>query len=173
LPEYDTVPIIVTAVNDTLVIFAISYRMLSSAMIRSTWRARVKSFFTGDGLMLQGSFTEWTSLLFVSHFCIILVSGRGTNQCISVTNGVAIATTALILSPRFPVGLKPVLCSVYIALSSVMACCVYRIVVTLLTDLDSTENSQLTTNPILSSVVQRTPPTYPRKFIRSFAEISN
>jgi hypothetical protein len=71
LPEYDTVPIIVTAVNDTLVIFAISYRMLSSAMIRSTWRARTKSFFTGDGLMLvsrallQSGQVYYLSVIFV------------------------------------------------------------------------------------------------------------
>ncbi|KIM88427.1 hypothetical protein PILCRDRAFT_814319 [Piloderma croceum F 1598] len=137
LPEYTTVPIIVTAVNDTLVFFAISYRMLSSAMIRSTWRARTKSFFTGDGLM----HLSW----------VLLQSGQ---VYYFITIGFAITATALVLFPGFPVVLKPVLCSAFIALSSVMACCVYRVILAVLTDLDSLEDSQLTTNPIVSSIVQ-------------------
>jgi len=47
---YMAVPIILTAANDTLVFLAISYRMVSSAMVASTWRARTRSFFTGEGL---------------------------------------------------------------------------------------------------------------------------
>ena len=38
----------------------------------------------------------------------------------------AITTTALIFSPSIPGGLKPILGSAYIALSSTMACRVYR-----------------------------------------------
>ncbi|KIM77145.1 hypothetical protein PILCRDRAFT_825699 [Piloderma croceum F 1598] len=146
LPEYTTVPIIVTAVNDTLVFFAISYRMLSSVMIHSTWRARAKSFFTGDGLM------------HVSR--ALLQSGQ---VYYFITIGVAIATSALILSPDFPVGLKPILSSAYIALSSVMACRVYRVILAVMIDLDSPKDSQLTTNSIVSSVVQhtRSSTTYP------------
>jgi hypothetical protein len=47
---YTTVPIVLTAVNDTLVFLAISYRMVSSAMVSCTWSARARSFFTGEGL---------------------------------------------------------------------------------------------------------------------------
>ena len=47
---YATVPIILTVVNDTLVFLAISYRMVSSAMVSCTWSARARSFFTGEGL---------------------------------------------------------------------------------------------------------------------------
>ncbi|KIM88416.1 hypothetical protein PILCRDRAFT_814316 [Piloderma croceum F 1598] len=139
LPEYTTAPIIVTVVNDTLVLFAISYRMLSSAMIRSTWRARTKSFFTGDGLM----HLSW----------VLLQSGQ---VYYFVTIGFAITITAFVLSPSFPVVLKPILGSAYIALSNVMACRVYRVILAFLTDLDSPEDSLLTTNPIMSSIV---PPT--------------
>jgi hypothetical protein len=48
--KYVTVPIVLTAVNDTLVFLAISYRMVSSAMTSSTWSARARLFFTGEGL---------------------------------------------------------------------------------------------------------------------------
>jgi hypothetical protein len=44
------VPIISTIFFDTLVFFAISYRMASIAMVGGTWGARVKSFVRGDGL---------------------------------------------------------------------------------------------------------------------------
>ena len=78
------------------------------------------------------------------------------NQYISVTIGVAIATTTLILSTGFPTVLKPILGSAYIALSSVMTCRVYRFILAVLTDLDSPEDLQLTTNPMVPSVMQPT-----------------
>ena len=44
------VPIILTAVYDTLIFIAISYRMISLSMLDGPWSTRVKSFFTGNGL---------------------------------------------------------------------------------------------------------------------------
>ncbi|KIM88413.1 hypothetical protein PILCRDRAFT_3403 [Piloderma croceum F 1598] len=108
-PKYSTVPIIVTAVNDTLVFLAISYRMISSAMVSSTWKARAKSFITGDGLLHLSK--------------ALLKSGQ---VYYFATIGVAISMTALIFAPGIPGTMKPVLGSVYFALSGTMACRVYR-----------------------------------------------
>lgn len=115
--------------NDTLVFFAISYRIVSSAMVSSTWSARVKSFFMGDGLLnLSKALLQGGQVYYLSVFLIfdILVDECRPNMCISATIGVAITATALILSPGIPGVLKPILGSVYIALSSTMACRVYR-----------------------------------------------
>ncbi|KIM77109.1 hypothetical protein PILCRDRAFT_12289 [Piloderma croceum F 1598] len=135
-PKYSTAPFILAALNDTLVFLAISYHILSSAMVSSTWSARVKSFVTGNGLLHLSK--------------ALLQSGQ---VYYFVTIGMAIATTAFILSPGVPGVLKPVLGSVYIALSSAMACRVYRVILGVLTDF---QDSHPTTNTILSSIVQPT-----------------
>ncbi|KIM75318.1 hypothetical protein PILCRDRAFT_827418 [Piloderma croceum F 1598] len=59
----------------------------------------------------------------------------------------AIATMTFILSPGVPGLLKPVLGSVYIALSSAMACRVYRVILGVLTD---SQDSHPKTRTILS-----------------------
>jgi len=51
-----------------------------------------------------------------------------SNPCISVTIGVAITSSALILSPSIPAELHPILGSAYFALASAMACRVFRAV---------------------------------------------
>ena len=43
-------PVIANAIHDTLVFLAISYRIISYTAIGDSWSARVKSFFTADGL---------------------------------------------------------------------------------------------------------------------------
>jgi len=122
-PIYTTVPIILTAVNDTLVFLAISYRMVFSAMVRSTWRARARSFFMGEGLHQLSK--------------ALLQSGQ---VYYFVTIGVAITWTALILSPSIPGQLHPILGSAYFALANAMACRVFRAVL-----LESIKDPQ--TNP--------------------------
>ncbi|KIM88405.1 hypothetical protein PILCRDRAFT_255956 [Piloderma croceum F 1598] len=103
------IPIILSAANDTLIFFAISYRMLSLSMVGGTWSARAKSFFTGKGLhQLSRS---------------VLQSGQAYYF---VTIGVAIASTALMASPSIPGTMKPILGSTYFAVASAMACRVYR-----------------------------------------------
>jgi hypothetical protein len=68
------VPIILTAVNDTLIFIAISYRMVSLSMVSGTWSARAKSFFTGDGLhhlskaMLQSGQAYYLSVVVLVPF---------------------------------------------------------------------------------------------------------
>ncbi|KIM88397.1 hypothetical protein PILCRDRAFT_255837 [Piloderma croceum F 1598] len=108
---YTAVPILLTAVNDTFVFLAISYRMVSSAMVESTWRARTKSFFTGDGL------------LYLSK--ALLQSGQ---VYYFVTIGTAISASVLILCGNIPEA-RPILATPYFALGSAMACRVFRIVI--------------------------------------------
>lgn len=47
---YFAIPSIMTCTNDTLVFLAISYRLTSDAATEGSWRVRVRSFITGDGL---------------------------------------------------------------------------------------------------------------------------
>jgi hypothetical protein len=124
------IPVLLTAVNDTFVFLAISYRMVSSAMVVSTWRARSQSFFTGDGLLylskalLQSGQVYYLSVLW-SHLCQHIY---WSNLYVSVTIGVAILTSVFILSENIPAALRPALVSPYFALGSAMACRVFRIV---------------------------------------------
>ena len=73
---YTMVPIILTAVNDTLIFIAISYRMVSLSMVSGTWSARAKSFFTGDGLhhlskaLLQSGQVYYLSVVLVPNFSV-------------------------------------------------------------------------------------------------------
>ncbi|KIM88317.1 hypothetical protein PILCRDRAFT_814216 [Piloderma croceum F 1598] len=109
--NFTTVPIMLTAVNDTLIFFAISYRMVSISMAGSTWRAQANSFFRGDGLHhLSKSLLQSGQVYYFA------------------TIGAAIASTALILSPRVPGELHPLLGTAYFALASAMACRVFRAV---------------------------------------------
>jgi len=108
---YTTVPIILTAINDTLVFLAISYRMVSISMVNSTWSARARSFFRGDGL---------------HHLSKALLKSGQAYYFITI--GVAILSSALILSRSIPSKLHAILGSAYFALSSAMACRVFRAV---------------------------------------------
>jgi hypothetical protein len=47
---FTAVPVILTAVFDTLVFLAISYKMVSISMADNNCSAHVRSFFRGDGL---------------------------------------------------------------------------------------------------------------------------
>jgi hypothetical protein len=123
--SYTFVPIIVTAVNDTLVYVAISYRLATISMVSGTWRARAKSFFTGNGLhSLSKALLESGQVYYLSvAYSVALL--RLTNPYISVTIGVAIAS---ICAPSAPGETKVILGSVYYPLASAMACRVYRAV---------------------------------------------
>ncbi|KIM89283.1 hypothetical protein PILCRDRAFT_813213 [Piloderma croceum F 1598] len=109
--KYVTVPIVLTAVNDTLVFLAISYRMVFSAMVSCTWGARARLFFTGEGLHQLSK--------------ALLQSGQ-VYYCVTI--GVAIISTALIFSSSIPTELHSMAGSAYFALASVMACRVFRAV---------------------------------------------
>jgi len=109
--KYIIVPIILTAVNDTLIFLAISYRMMSLSAVDGPWTARAKSFFTGDGMYRLSK--------------SLLHSGQ---VYYFVTIGVAITSTALIISPTIPGEMKAILISTYFTLASAMACLVFRAV---------------------------------------------
>ena len=53
-------PIMLNAVNDTLIFVAITYRILSHSVVGNNWSARARSFFEANGLprmskaLLQG-----------------------------------------------------------------------------------------------------------------------
>jgi hypothetical protein len=117
-------------VNDTLVFLAISYRMVSIAMVKSTWRAWIKSFFTGDGLLylskvlLQSGQVYYLSVfwsLLYQHVC-------WSNLYDSITIGVAIIASVFILYGTIPVELRAILVRPYFSLESAMACRVFRVV---------------------------------------------
>lgn len=48
--NFTSVPSLLTAVNDTLVFLAISYRMMRFSLTGSSWKARAKSLLWGEGL---------------------------------------------------------------------------------------------------------------------------
>jgi len=109
--SYTLVPVIMTALNDTLVYIAISYRLATISMVSSTWRARAKSFFTGEGLHHLSK--------------ALLESGQ---VYYFVTIGVAIASVYFLLSPSASGETKATFGSVYFPLASAMTCRVYRAV---------------------------------------------
>ncbi|KAF7972951.1 hypothetical protein HWV62_16520 [Athelia sp. TMB] len=95
--------------GDTLVFLAISYRILSNAMVGDTWRERARSFFKGEGLygLSKG----------------LLQSGQ---LYYFVTIGMSITTAAVMLSSGAPDIIRAFLTPPYIALSSALACRVFR-----------------------------------------------
>jgi hypothetical protein len=48
--SYTSVPIVLNAVNDTLVFLAISFRIVSYTIVGESWGARARSFWSADGL---------------------------------------------------------------------------------------------------------------------------
>lgn len=58
--QYGSTPIILNAINDTLIFLAISFRIVANTFLGETWGARARSFVKGDGLprvskgLLQG-----------------------------------------------------------------------------------------------------------------------
>lgn len=57
---YASAPIVLNAVNDTLIFLAISFKIMSFSLVGTTWQARTRSFVEGKGLpglskaLLQG-----------------------------------------------------------------------------------------------------------------------
>ena len=125
---FSAVPVILTAVFDTLVFLAISYKMVSISMAGNNWSAQVRSFFRGDGLHhLSKSLLRSGQAYYLWVFCCVIVEWK-SNTPISVTIGVAITSIALILSPGITGEMHVLLSSAYFALASAMACRVFRAV---------------------------------------------
>ena len=79
-------------------------------------------------LFIQGSITKRTSLLFVSFLAASITTRIWSNLYDSITIGVAIIASVLILCGNIPVELQAILVPPYCALASAMACRVFRVV---------------------------------------------
>jgi hypothetical protein len=71
---YGSAPIVLNAINDTLIFIAISVRLVSFTSTSNSFGARIKSFWLGDGLpalsrsLLQGGQLYYLSVIIFSHF---------------------------------------------------------------------------------------------------------
>ncbi|TDL21970.1 hypothetical protein BD410DRAFT_789054 [Rickenella mellea] len=106
---YSSVGIIVSTVSDTLVLLAISYRLITTTSLEDSVKGRVQGFFGGKGLPRISK-----SLL------------QGGQQYYLITVGFNIATMAMILSPSVPPVLRAILTVPNLALENAMACRVFR-----------------------------------------------
>jgi hypothetical protein len=83
--HYISVPIIMHAAFDTLVFFAISFRIISFSIVGDTFSARMKSFFRGEGLpslprsLLFGGQAYYVFVISSSHLHL-LISSRVAQQ---------------------------------------------------------------------------------------------
>jgi len=111
-PSYGSAPIILNAVNDTLIFIAISYRILMhTAYPGDSWWARAKLFFTADGLpRLSKALLQGGQLYYFA------------------TIGLSIVFAALSLSPNIPPAYHAMLSIPNLALENSMACRVFRAV---------------------------------------------
>lgn len=120
------VPILVVSISDTLVFLAISYRLMSNAILGDTWRERSRTFLRAEGL----SGVSKRLLQSGQFYYLCVVSLLPLNLCSfelhSVTIGMSIVTTALVLTSNTPDILRAFLVPPYIALSSALACRVFR-----------------------------------------------
>ncbi|KIM84940.1 hypothetical protein PILCRDRAFT_817773 [Piloderma croceum F 1598] len=106
--HYDAWGYMATAVYDTLMYFAISWRLASFAMLES-WHHRVRSFATGYGL-------GWLSK-------VLLQSGQAYYF---LTIGFNICTVVFIYNPSVPLGWQSLFLGPTITFTSVMACRLFR-----------------------------------------------
>jgi hypothetical protein len=79
-------------------------------------------------LFIQGSVKKRTSLLFVSFLAASISTHILSNLYDSITIGVAIIASVLILCGNIPVEWLAILVRPYFALESAMACRVFRVV---------------------------------------------
>ncbi|KAF7973237.1 hypothetical protein HWV62_15737 [Athelia sp. TMB] len=108
---YGSIPTIISAIYDTLVFMAISYRVVQHTLIGETWAARWRSFVTGEGL-----YTLSRALL------------RGGQLYYFATIGISMVNTVLTMATSFPDELRLLFGPPTVALPSAMACFVFRAV---------------------------------------------
>ena len=74
---YGSAGIVISAVNDTLIFLAITYRLLFHHITSSSWSSRVHSFFRGDGmgevskLLLQTGQLYYMCVCRQQHFNVV------------------------------------------------------------------------------------------------------
>jgi len=109
--SYASTPIVLNAINDTLIFLAISCRIVAFTVVGETRSAQIKSFVSGNGLpriskgLLQGGQLYYFA-----------------------TIGLSIVMSAMVLSPGVPPVYRAMLSVPNIALENAMACRVFRAV---------------------------------------------
>ncbi|KAI0072615.1 hypothetical protein K474DRAFT_1678508 [Panus rudis PR-1116 ss-1] len=147
---FSSAAMIVIAVNDTLVFFAISVQLLMQSLA-DTWSERIKAFFSGRGM---GNISR--SLLHTGQLYYL------------ATVGVNIVSMAVILAPSVPPVFRAMFAIPNFSLQNAMACRVYRLLkLGLLNDRPSgfTHSSSQPSRYISSSI---RPGTYRTNPDRSF-----
>lgn len=125
---YSSTGIIIVAANDTLVFFAISWKLLSSPAIDESIKAKAKVFISGNGLpaitrsLLQSGQEYY---LYGFHFFLssFLDAHMPTN---SITVAANILTMAMILAPSLPAVLHAMFTVPNVAIVNSLACRVFR-----------------------------------------------
>jgi hypothetical protein len=127
---YASAPIVLNAVNDTLIFIAISVRLVSFSSASDSFGARMKSFWLGDGLpglsraLLRGGQVYYLFVtVFFRHFLNVLTNF----SVISATISLNIVSAVMIHAPVDPV-FHAMLGVSNFALESAMACRVFRAV---------------------------------------------
>jgi hypothetical protein len=125
---FGIVPIMLNAVNDTLIFAAITYRILSYSVVGDSWSARTRSFFEADRLprllkvLLQGGQLYYLWLTFIPDFTV------SWYVFFSVTIGLNIIFVAMILAQGMPPNYRGMMSIANLGLENAMACRVYRAV---------------------------------------------
>ncbi|KZP14265.1 hypothetical protein FIBSPDRAFT_1048909 [Athelia psychrophila] len=108
--EYNSIPITMAFVHDTMVFLAISYRLAADAVAAADWRSRVLSIVTGKGLFsLSRSLMKGGQLYYLAATVFFF------------------ANLAIITSPSIHYSsLHYDLVGIYLGFTNIMACLVFR-----------------------------------------------
>ncbi|KIM78349.1 hypothetical protein PILCRDRAFT_75720, partial [Piloderma croceum F 1598] len=110
--SFSSVPIIFNAVYDTLIFLAITFRIISYAIIKDSQSARARSFFRGDGLPRMSKALLQSGQIY--YFATIWLN---------------IVFATMILIPNLPTIYHSMFSVPNLALKNAMACRVYRAVI--------------------------------------------
>jgi len=110
--EYSITPLILASLNDTFIFFAISIRLAATSIDAVSFRTGLQAFFRGNGLHSVSK--------------SLLQSGQ---VYYGITIALALPTIVLLLTTKVPPEMHSLLGPSYLALSSAMACRVFRMVI--------------------------------------------
>jgi hypothetical protein len=121
-------PIVINAVNDTLVFVAISYKIVSNTAVGNGWRACVSSFFRADGLPILSKALLQGGQLYYLSFTFTFSLPRLDIYFFSATIGLSIVFAVMLIAPEVPAVYHSMLSVPNLALANAMACRVFRAV---------------------------------------------
>ncbi|KZP07076.1 hypothetical protein FIBSPDRAFT_965946 [Athelia psychrophila] len=110
--QYSITPLILASLNDTFIFFAISFRLIATSVDAVSFRTGLQAFFRGNGLHSVSK--------------ALLQTGQAYY---AITIGLALPTIILLLTTSVPPEMHSLLGPSYLALSSAMACRVFRMVI--------------------------------------------